>query len=409
MFSGSLSSWFWWPYLAAAVVGHFGLYLAIYNRLNSLGIPRRRIKRLVWVFLVMCLVTPLVIAALYDDFLVNALFAEPPWLAMPAGLRAYTLLCLATWIYPGIAWLWTRPIFGFQHLRVDKSAEYARVARQTDQPLALTPKCRWQSRLPFNQILDLAIEEKQLPVAGLPPRLDGLKIAHLSDIHLTGHIAPDYYRYVVERATAWNPDLMALTGDIVDVDRCIDWLAPCFQSARAAEGCYFVLGNHDTRVADPEQIRAAMTRIGWRDAGSRTIRKTLRGVSVDLTGNEAPWFPAPPDLARGAPETSDGPAGQGGDAAPADFRLALCHSPDCIHWARRSGVELMLAGHTHGGQGRLPILGPILSPSRHGSRFASGEFYLAPTTMHVSRGVSGVHLMRLRCPPELALLVLRAA
>lgn len=398
VFSENLPHGFWWIYFAAAIIGHFGLYLAIYNRLNSLGIPRHRIKQLEWVFLVMCLLTPLVLAGLYTEFLRAALFAAPPWQALPTGLFAYTVLCLAVWIYPGLPWLWTRPIFGYQHVDVKKNVRRVNVRAESSEPLAVSPKCRFQSRWPFNQILDLAIEEKQLPIPGLPPQLDGFKIAHLSDIHLTGHIAPDYFRYAVDQANAWQPDLMALTGDIVDTDRCIDWVAPCFQHATAAQGCYFVLGNHDTRVRDPNQIRAAMTRIGWRDAGGRQIQQTVRDCTLNLIGNEAPWFPAPPASST-QPDSNDGAAA---------FTLALCHSPDRIDWARRRGVHLMLAGHTHGGQGRLPVLGPILSPSRHGSRFASGEFYLAPTTMHVTRGLSGVHLLRLRCPPELALLVLRS-
>lgn len=67
----------------------------------------------------------------------------------------------------------------------------------------------------------------------------------------------------------------------------------------------------------------------------------------------------------------------------------------------------MLAGHTHGGQGRLPLAGPLLGPSFHGSRYASGDFYKDPTTMHVTRGISGVHLLRINCRPELSLLTLR--
>jgi hypothetical protein len=67
----------------------------------------------------------------------------------------------------------------------------------------------------------------------------------------------------------------------------------------------------------------------------------------------------------------------------------------------------MLAGHTHGGQGRLPLVGPLLSPSLHGSRYASGDFFRPPTTMHVTRGLSGIHLMRINCRPELSLLTLR--
>ena len=64
------------------------------------------------------------------------------------------------------------------------------------------------------------------------------------------------------------------------------------------------------------------------------------------------------------------------------------------------------AGHTHGGQIRLPIVGPIVAPSRYGVKYASGLFHEPPTLMHVSRGVCGVHPLRFNCPPELALLTL---
>ena len=87
--------------------------------------------------------------------------------------------------------------------------------------------------------------------------------------------------------------------------------------------------------------------------------------------------------------------------------MLLSHSPDQLSWARQNRVTLMLAGHTHGGQGRLPLAGPLLSPSVHGSRYASGDFYKPPTTMHVTRGICGKHLMRINCRPELSLITLR--
>ena len=89
------------------------------------------------------------------------------------------------------------------------------------------------------------------------------------------------------------------------------------------------------------------------------------------------------------------------------FRLLLSHTPDNIGWARRQNIDLMLAGHNHGGQVRLPAIGPVYSPSRFGTRYASGVFWEPPTLMHVSRGLAGRHPLRLNCPPELTRLVLR--
>jgi predicted MPP superfamily phosphohydrolase len=88
-------------------------------------------------------------------------------------------------------------------------------------------------------------------------------------------------------------------------------------------------------------------------------------------------------------------------------RILLAHSPDQLSWARRNDIDLMLAGHTHGGQIRFPLIGPILAPSRYGVRYAAGTFYLPPVVMHVSRGISGLQPLRFNCPPELTKLVLR--
>jgi hypothetical protein len=184
---------------------------------------------------------------------------------------------------------------------------------------------------------------------------------------------------------------MALTGDIIDKQPCIDWLGEVFAPGRARDGCYYVLGNHDTRIVDSQQTREAMDQAGWTDLGSRGLRRELGGVSTLLIGNEYPWYQRPV-------------IDQQGEEL---FRLLLSHSPDQLSWARKHNVTLMLAGHTHGGQGRLPLVGPLLSPSLHGSRYASGDFFRPPTTMHVTRGLSGIHLMRINCRPELSLLTLR--
>jgi predicted MPP superfamily phosphohydrolase len=95
-------------------------------------------------------------------------------------------------------------------------------------------------------------------------------------------------------------------------------------------------------------------------------------------------------------------------AAPADsFRLLLSHTPDNAHWAAANGFDLMVAGHNHGGQVRLPLIGPVFMPSRYGCRFDMGAFQIGGTLVHVSRGISGKHPYRFRCRPELTKIVLK--
>lgn len=382
----------WWIPVFAALIGHFGLHLAFYNRLNATGLRRLTIKLIERPVFVEMLITPPLAVYFYQQFFLDVWRGDASQLQIPGPLWVYGWVCLGGWIVLGIPWLVWRPIFGVEWADAPRTIEVVPVERELGQPLARTAICRFESRLPLNQVFDLSIESIHLPVPGLPPELDGYRIAQLSDIHLTGDIQPAYARYAVERATGWQPELMALTGDIIDKEPCIDWLPEIFSPAEAADGCFFILGNHDTRVRETWQTRRVMNRAGWTDLGSSIEQRQLRGVPALLMGSEHPWFLRPPgDLLN----ENDPP-----------FRLLLSHSPDEIGWARKHEITLMLAGHTHGGQGRLPLAGPLLSPSWHGSRFASGDFYKPPTTMHVSRGLGGVHLMRIRCRPELSLITL---
>ncbi|MEL6107471.1 MAG: metallophosphoesterase [Planctomycetota bacterium] len=381
-----------WLLAVMMLIGHGGMHIAAYNRINGFGWHRKIVKSIVKFFLLTTIAIPLAILSFEHEAIRALLFRSGPWDALTSWTRAYGLLCLSSWIFLGIPWLIWRPIFRLEWIDAPRKISVVDVAKVVDHPLPLTTKARFESRLPFNQLLELSIEEIELPVVGLPNGLDGYRIAHVSDIHLTGEIHADYTKYAMRRATAARPDLIALTGDIIDKQPCIEWLVDIFSPADAPDGCFFILGNHDTRIVDSWETRRAMDQAGWIDLGSESLRRSLRGVECEVIGNEYPWF--------GRPELE--PIGD-------QFRLLLSHSPDQLPWARKHKVHLMLAGHTHGGQGRLPLAGPLLSPSFHGSRYASGDFYKSPTTMHVTRGISGVHLLRINCRPELSLLTLRKA
>lgn len=382
-------------FVAVVLCSHFGLRLALYNRLNACGWPRRWIKRTEVVLLAETWLTPVVVAWWLSPTLVRWWRSDSLWPDLPVGWSAATLAQLAITGVLGVLWLIWRPVWKIQWAVAQRAETVVDLRKYVAGPLPRTRKCRAAARLPFNQMFDLATAEIELTVPGLPIELDGYRIAHLSDIHLTGQVDPAYAREVVRRAVVWQPDWIALTGDIVDKPIGLDWIESIFSQASAKDGCHFILGNHDTRVAEPDDVRRRMRWSGWTDLGGVCLSQTMRGLPVRLIGNEYPWFHRPslatrPDRGR-----------------QHSFSICLSHSPDQFDWCRSHGVQLMLAGHTHGGQGRLPLAGPILSPSWHGSRWASGDFYRAPTTLHVSRGLGGVHLLRIRCRPELSLLTLR--
>ena len=94
------------------------------------------------------------------------------------------------------------------------------------------------------------------------------------------------------------------------------------------------------------------------------------------------------------------------DAAGLPLRFLLAHGPDQFAWAQQNDFDLVLVGHNHGGQVRLPLLGAILAPSLSGTRYAGGVFRRGNTVMHVSRGTGSHTPLRWNCPPEVALLTL---
>ena len=112
-----------------------------------------------------------------------------------------------------------------------------------------------------------------------------------------------------------------------------------------------------------------------------------------VAGDERPWFRHGPAI---------GPA----DRRSRALKILLSHTPDHFGWARRQKVDLMLAGHTHGGQICPPGIGPLVCPSRHGTKYADGFFYHAPTMLHVSRGTASLMPLRINCPPEITRLML---
>lgn len=247
-------------------------------------------------------------------------------------------------------------------------------------------------RLPGNEMFKLDINEKCVKLPRLPAALDQLSIVHLSDLHFTGQITRDFFEFIIERANRLEGDLIVVTGDIIDESDCLAWLPDTLGRLHAPHGVWFILGNHDWRQSDVEGLRSQLRSLGLVDIGGRTLTMDLDGARLVVAGNEWPWFgPRPAVPARESDE----------------LRLLLSHSPDQIAWARRRDFDLMLAGHNHGGQIRLPIVGPLITPSLFGVKYAGGLFYEPPTLLHVSRGLSGEEPLRFRCAPELTKIVLR--
>jgi predicted MPP superfamily phosphohydrolase len=382
--------------LLLALLGHWSFCLWLGNTVNALGWSRMRTK---------------LFSKPIHWFLVLGTVGLMIWLwrggISVLDLRTWRLLPLAIQIYGALAagvgliffprWLWRQlTVRPPAVLRSNHTATFD-LRHELLGQLATKGLGHVYLRLPGNQSLTLAVHEKLLELPRLPPALDGLSIAHLSDLHFTGRVSKAYFEEVIRRTNELDCDLIALTGDLVDKTDCLAWVPDTLGKLRARHGVYFILGNHDLRT-DHHRLRTMLTEAGATDLSGRWLAREIRGQRVILAGNELPWIQPAADMDSCRSEEN-----------PGCFRLLLAHTPDQIGWARRHDFDLMLAGHTHGGQIRLPVVGPILAPSLYGVRYASGTFHLPPTVMHVSRGISGLQPIRWNCPPELARLVLKTS
>jgi predicted MPP superfamily phosphohydrolase len=242
----------------------------------------------------------------------------------------------------------------------------------------------------------LTIEHRAVYLRRLPRSLEGFRIVHLSDVHHSAFTSREQIARAVQTANRLKPDIVALTGDYISHDR--KFAAPCAEllgHLRASFGVYAVLGNHDH----------------WTDASLITDLFRAEGITVlvnegmrfELNG-AAFWLAGVDDTMVGLEDLSLALAGCSDD----EMKLLLAHNPIILRRAARAGVDLVLSGHTHGGQVALrPERG---SRSRARRRMLQGLGRQGDTQIYVTRGVGTVILpVRYGCPPEVSLLELRRA
>ena len=384
--------------LLLAVGGHTALWSTFVNRIHATTLPKAAIVLANIVGLGLLATLPVAYAWLLvaRGFAWLVTYANPPSLA------------LAQWYYYGCAAAgvvaaghWTRRKIEKRDPPVllrQSSTRHNMVARLGAHPTGRGLR-RFMARLPGNECFQLEVSEKELEIPNLAAAFDGLSIVHLSDLHFSHAIDKEYFVEVVRIANSLVPDLVLVTGDLVDRRGCIDWIPDTLGHLRARFGTYAIFGNHDVRLKkDLARLHGLLTDCGVQYVGDRWIAAEIGSARILFAGNELPWF-------RHIPNLGDSPSREN---EPATLRLLLAHSPDQYQWAREHDFDLMLAGHNHGGQVCLPVIGPIFSPSRSGVRYAGGVFHEPPTVLHVSRGISALDPIRYNCPPELAKLVLRA-
>ena len=237
----------------------------------------------------------------------------------------------------------------------------------------------------------LEVTRAEVPVAGLPPALAGLRVGLITDIHRSLFVSHDDVSRAVFSLMREKPELIVLGGDYVTWgDRAfVGPSAEALDPLAAPYGVFGILGNHD----DDHDMPAALARNGVQVLKDARTRLTIRHEKVDLVGIRF-WTKRQADIAaltRGA----------------APMTILLAHDPRRLTEAAALNLPLVLSGHTHGGQIVLPLAGAIAAQK---FPVVAGLGRRDRTSLFVSRGVGTIYVpVRINCPPEVALLTLQPA
>ena len=253
----------------------------------------------------------------------------------------------------------------------------------------------------------LELTQHEVPIAGLPPAFHGMRMVQMTDFHGSRKVTSGYLAEAIELAQCQQPDLAVLTGDFIHHGyKYIHAVARELGKLQAPHGVFAVLGNHDFSVRNALGLRRhrdlhkavadALGQHGIRVLRNETVRLSRGDDSLHLTGLEDLWSRVC---------NVDQAYADSNDALP---RVVLAHNPCTIDHLQGRRCDLMLSGHTHGGQVDLPGLGRV-TLSRNGRRFAAGMYRVGASHLYVNKGVGFGFRVRYNVRPEVALVTLQSA
>jgi predicted MPP superfamily phosphohydrolase len=244
----------------------------------------------------------------------------------------------------------------------------------------------------------IVVSHYRIPVLNLPGAFAGFRMVHLTDLHYGSLVPLAVIRYVVSRTNQIPRDAVVCTGDYVHERQAtgqIDRVWPVLAELAAPGGVYAVLGNHD-HWADTERSQY------WLDRTGQNIRHRTTSIAK---GGQRIWLAGAGDLWEDhldLDELLDGVPDE-------ECRIVLAHNPDTADTDFSSRVDLILSGHTHGGQINLPFVGPPVLPVSNKTYSSGLKFSPRGTPVFISRGIGwAVYPVRFNCLPEIAVLELVA-
>lgn len=240
--------------------------------------------------------------------------------------------------------------------------------------------------------LNLETARRTIRLARLPKVFRGFRIAQLSDIHIGPFMGENQIRKYVQIANDLKPDLMVVTGDYVTWDPSTQHaVVNALRGLKAPFGVFGCLGNHELWTGTEDSITLLFEQAGIRILRQACVRISSAGEYLNLIGIDY--------AARGRrfPELEK-------LAAPGAVNILLSHNPNTFDRAAAAGIDLSLAGHTHGGQVALEFVSPEIAPSRLITPYVAGWFEKPGGQLYVNRGIGTIGVpIRAGAPPEITL------
>lgn len=248
----------------------------------------------------------------------------------------------------------------------------------------------------------VAVENITLPVEDLPEPLHGFKVAHISDIQGDEYTGRQEISGYIRKLNEQNPDLVIFTGDLISYGTdFVDMSARAFGKAKARHGVYAVVGDHDY-WAGTAAVKQALN-----EAGISLLEDENIGIPVDSSSFAVMTGVTEVYSQRSNPETVDSLSRRAGDAK---LKIFASHQVNdrLIDSAIKHGYDMMLAGHTHGGQIRVPFMGMDFSASERETDYVSGLYWEGTLPIHINNGL-GFTLgpIRYNAPPTVTVIELQ--
>ena len=248
----------------------------------------------------------------------------------------------------------------------------------------------------------LVTHQETIQIDNWPQSLDGLRIAVLSDLHVDNwSVTENKLRTIVARTNQLQPDLIVILGDYMSSNGWVtrrvepEVFGAVLKDLHAPLGVYSVLGNHDWWYGGM-RVRRGLEQNGIKVLEDEAAQIDVRGTSLWLVGFADLWT-RPQGIAGTVAKVPEGQP-----------LIGLTHNPD-IFPNVPSRVQLLLAGHTHGGQVRFPIIGPVVSSSDYGDRWVQGHVFADNHHLFVTTGIgTSIVPVRFGLPPEIVLLTLKS-